>query len=101
MDGDWLDLHVLRCFLQVARERNVPRAADALGMETAMVSGAVRQLEDDLGVELVVWGSRPLRLTPAGTHLVLPARHLVTGVEHWSWTVWLHRHRNEHGPGCG
>lgn len=100
MDGDWLDLHGLGCFLQVTRDRHVGRAADALGMETAMVSAAVRQLEGQLGVELVVWGSRPVRLTPAGAQLVEPARHLIRGVEHWSWTVWVHRHLTDRGPGC-
>lgn len=94
-DGSWVDVHQLGCFLQLAADLHVGRAADALGMEPRMLAAAVCHLEEEIGVELVDWGGRPLRLTAAGERLLAPARVLMRSIEDWSRRVWLHRRRGD------
>jgi LysR family transcriptional regulator, benzoate and cis,cis-muconate-responsive activator of ben and cat genes len=61
-----VDLRHLRYFVAVARERNFTRAADKLHIAQPPLSRQVQQLEDELGIDLIEAGSRPLRLTEAG-----------------------------------
>jgi DNA-binding transcriptional LysR family regulator len=56
----------LEMFLALARERHFGRAAEACGVTQPSLSGAIRQLEDQLGVQLVFRGSRFQGLTPEG-----------------------------------
>ncbi len=90
MDGVWLDLHALGCFLHLAQQGTAGRAADALGMEAAMLVESVRQLEDDLNLDLVRWNQVPLVLTAAGEQLLRHGRELMRDIDLWSATVaWL------------
>lgn len=61
-----MELRHLRYFIAVARERNFTRAAEHLHIAQPPLSRQVRQLEDELGIDLIEAGSRPLRLTEAG-----------------------------------
>lgn len=56
----------LEMFIALARERHFGRAAEACGVTQPSLSGAIRQLEDQLGVQLVFRGSRFQGLTPEG-----------------------------------
>jgi DNA-binding transcriptional LysR family regulator len=56
----------LEMFIALARERHFGRAAEACGVTQPSLSSAIRQLEDQLGVQLVFRGSRYQGLTPEG-----------------------------------
>lgn len=59
----------LRSFAAVAGELNITRAAQRLHLAQQAVSAHVRQLEQALGVTLLVRTSRGVELTPAGKAL--------------------------------
>ena len=61
-----MELRHLRYFAALGRELNFSRAAEQLHIAQPPLSRQIRQLEDELGAELVDRGARPLRLTPAG-----------------------------------
>lgn len=72
-----MNLHLLRAFFEVARERSFSRAADALHVSQPAVSRAVRELEAQLGLPLLERpgrGVREVRLTDAGNALFEHAR---------------------------
>ncbi|TWT13099.1 transcriptional regulator GcvA [Reyranella sp. CPCC 100927] len=59
-------LSTLPSFEATARLLSFSRAADELGVTHGAVSRAVRNLEDQLGVRLMIRATRSVRLTPAG-----------------------------------
>ena len=60
----------LHTFLEVARQRSFTAAARELGVSTPAVSQAVRQLEEQLRVTLLVRTTRSVSLTDEGRRLV-------------------------------
>ncbi|MBA3911764.1 MAG: LysR family transcriptional regulator [Rhodobacter sp.] len=70
----------LEMFIALARERHFGRAAEACGVTQPSLSGAIRQLEDQLGVQLVFRGSRFQGLTPEGQRVLDRARGIVGDV---------------------
>lgn len=67
----------LEMFIALARERHFGRAAEACGVTQPSLSGAIRQLEEQLGVQLVFRGSRFQGLTPEGTRVLDRALRIV------------------------
>ena len=60
----------LEMFIALAKERHFGRAAEACGVTQPSLSSAIRQLEDQLGVQLVFRGSRFQGLTPEGQRVL-------------------------------
>ncbi|MBD8891203.1 LysR family transcriptional regulator [Roseibium litorale] len=67
----------LELFMALARERHFGRAAEASNIGQPTLSSAIKQLEDQLGVQLVRRGSRFQGLTPEGEKVLDWARRIV------------------------
>lgn len=80
-----IKLRHVTCFVEVARQHSVVRAAEALGMTQPGVSKTLKELEDALGFALFDRSRRRLGLTPHGemflTHAGLSVAALRQGVE--------------------
>lgn len=68
----------LEMFIALANERHFGRAAERCGVTQPTLSSALKQLEDQLGVQLVWRGSRFQGLTPEGNRVLDWARRIVT-----------------------
>ena len=67
----------LEMFLALAKEQHFGRAAQAVGVTQPTLSAAIKQLEEQLGVMLVLRGSRYGGLTPEGKRVLEWARQIV------------------------
>ena len=76
-----LDIRTLEYFLAVAREENITRAAKALNMTQPPLSREIKALEEELGKQLFVRGSRKVTLTEEGMILRRRAEELVMLME--------------------
>jgi DNA-binding transcriptional LysR family regulator len=65
-----MDLAALRIFSAVVREGGITRAAERLHRVQSNVTTRIRQLEDELGVELFIREGKRLHLAPAGQVLL-------------------------------
>ena len=72
-----LDVKTLRLFVAVCESRTMARAAEQEHIEPSAISKRIAQLEDDLGVELLVRGRRGVQTTPAGLALLEHARSVL------------------------
>lgn len=66
----------LEMFMALAKAQHFGRAAEACGVTQPTLSAAIKQLEDQLGVMLVLRGSRFQRLTPEGERALVWARRI-------------------------
>ena len=73
-----MELRHLRYFVAVAEEGNITRAAERLHIAQPPLSRQIQQLEDDLGVQLIERGARPLKLTEAGQFFYAHAQQLLS-----------------------
>ena len=69
------DLRQLRTFVAVAEQRSFTRAGELLHLRQQSVSKAVRELERELGVDLLERTTREVRLTAAGRVLLEEGKH--------------------------
>ncbi len=76
-----IELRHLRYFIAVAEELNFRRAADRIHIDQTPLSRTIRDLEDQLGVQLFVRAPRKLHLTPAGLRLLKEARKVFIRME--------------------
>jgi DNA-binding transcriptional LysR family regulator len=76
-----MDVRHLRCFLAVVDYGGFTAAAKASFVSQPALSLAVRELEAELGTQLIHRLGRGVRLTPAGEALVGPARQTLRDIE--------------------
>jgi DNA-binding transcriptional LysR family regulator len=75
------DLRLIRYFVAVAEAGNVTRAAEQLHISQPSLSAAMKQLESQLGVELLTRRGRRVEVAPAGELLLQRGRELLEQAE--------------------
>jgi len=73
-----LDTLLLKTFLEVTRTRHFAKAAENLHVAPSTVSTRIRQLEQNLGLNLLVRNHQQVAVTPAGERLMKHARHILS-----------------------
>ncbi|MDE3081178.1 MAG: LysR family transcriptional regulator [Paracoccaceae bacterium] len=76
-----MDLRQIRYFVAVARERNFTRASEILHIAQPPLSRQIQLLEEELGVDLLIRKTRPVRLTDAGRLFYEQALQILGRVE--------------------
>jgi DNA-binding transcriptional LysR family regulator len=76
-----VELRHLRYFVAVAEELNFSRAAERLHMAQPPLSVAIRQVEQELGTDLLLRTTREVRLTDAGEAFLAGARRTLAEFE--------------------
>lgn len=76
-----MELRHLKYFVAVAEELNFTRAAQRLYMAQPPLSTQIRNLEDELGTQLLERDKRSVYLTQAGRHFLERARAILACVE--------------------
>ncbi|QJB55656.1 LysR family transcriptional regulator [Pseudodesulfovibrio sp. zrk46] len=76
-----MDIRRLQCFLAVAFEGNLTRAAESLFLSQSALSGQIKMLEEELEFDLFVRKARGMELTPEGEDLLPLARNAVQALE--------------------
>jgi len=81
LDAPWLPLMFLRhlsFFVTLAREKHFARAAEVCHVTQPTLSAAIRKLEDELQVRLVIRGHRFLGLTAEGNRVLAWAQQILS-----------------------
>jgi DNA-binding transcriptional LysR family regulator len=76
-----MNIRKLECFLAVAFNGNLTRAAESLYLSQSALSGQVKQLEEDLEYPLFVRQARGMALTKEGESLLPYARSAIQAME--------------------
>lgn len=76
-----MDIRQLKYFIAVANTRNFTRASEQLHIAQPPLSRQIQLLEEELGVQLLLRNSRPLRLTEAGRMFYEQALQITNRVE--------------------
>lgn len=76
-----MDIRVLQYFLAVAREESITRAAETLHMTQPPLSRQLKDLEDEVGKQLLIRGSKKVTLTEDGMLLRKRAEQMIDLME--------------------
>lgn len=76
-----MELRVLQYFLAVAREQNISAAAQSLHLTQPTLSRQLKELEEELGKQLMIRGSRKITLTQDGMLLRKRAEEILELVD--------------------
>ncbi len=61
-----MELRHLRYFVTVVEEQSLTKAAEKLFIAQPPLTRQIKKLEEELGIDLFLKGSRPLKVTEAG-----------------------------------
>ena len=75
-----MKLHFLKYFCVLAEELHFHRAADKLAISQPPLTAAIKALEAELGVQLLVRNSKMVELTSAGAAFLVEAREILERV---------------------
>ena len=76
-----MEIRVLRYFLAVAREGSITGAAHFLHLTQPTLSRQIRDLEEELGKQLLIRKSHRVALTPEGVLLRKRAEEIIAMVD--------------------
>lgn len=76
-----MDIRVLQYFLAVAREENITKAAESLRMTQPPLSRQLKELEEEVGKQLLIRGSKKVTLTEDGMLLRKRAEEMIDLME--------------------
>lgn len=76
--GKVLDIRHLECFIEVARQKNFSKAAEAMYISQPSISRAIKELEIQLGVTLFYRNTKSVELTDAGDTILEQAQQIVS-----------------------
>jgi DNA-binding transcriptional LysR family regulator len=76
-----MDIRQLSYLVALAREKHFTRAADACGVTQPTLSGRIQQLEQELGVPIVIRGNRYIGLTQEGERVLKWAQTILEDVD--------------------
>jgi DNA-binding transcriptional LysR family regulator len=76
-----MDIRQLSYLAALAREKHFTRAAEACGVTQPTLSGRIQQLEQELGVPIVIRGNRYLGLTAEGERVLNWAQTILENVD--------------------
>lgn len=76
-----MEIRVLRYFLAVAREGSITGAANSLHVTQPTLSRQIKELEEELGKQLLIRGAHNVTLTPEGMILRQRAEEIVSMAE--------------------
>ena len=76
-----MDIRVLKYFLAVAREESITKAAETLHMTQPPLSRQLKELENEVGKQLLIRGSKKVTLTEEGVLLRKRAEEMVSLME--------------------
>lgn len=76
-----MDIRVLQYFLTVAREESITKAAAALHMTQPPLSRQLKELEEEVGKQLLIRGSKKITLTEDGMLLRKRAEEMIELME--------------------
>lgn len=82
-----MQLRFLKYFTVLCEELHFGRAANRLSITQPPLSAAIKSLEEDLGVQLLVRNSKLVQLTPAGAAFMAEANQILDRVEQARSTV--------------
>ncbi len=76
-----MEIRVLKYFLAIAREESISGAAEVLHLSQPTLSRQIKDMEDELGKQLLIRGNRKVTLTEEGMILRKRAEEIVNLVE--------------------
>lgn len=76
-----MDFRVLNYFLTVAQEKTISKAAESLHLSQPTLSKQLKELEEELGVQLFTRGNREITLTEDGHYLVNRGNEILSLVD--------------------